>query len=241
MDLKEIEKFFNSEEATKCKDIDYYNTEAKRVDEIIKDIKLPKLMEKAILEIYEHNSHVISIKLLGHYVDQINDIIYIASQYKLLQKHKKIEEYLGMFSIKIDGDRIYCKLLRYKYIGNMESRKTIGIDNKKCNAKNIKYPISICNLESYVLNNIKSNEINKLDIAYMSDKGDYFVSFKYNRRSYQMPQRLEDDDDENIKYYLESMGNLILVKEDNGEEKYDIFYFILNDMFFVRKMEVMRI
>jgi hypothetical protein len=241
IDLKEIENLFNSVTATKCTDIDYYKPEAKRVDEIVKSIKLSDLIKKAILETCGDNGYVIEVKSLGHYINQASDIIYIVSQYKLSQRHKKTKEYVGMFSVKITNEVIYCKLLKYKYLGDMKSRKTIGVDSRKNNVKNVKHPISISNLEPYVLNNIKSNKINNLDIAYISDRSDYFISFKYNRRSCQMPQKLEDDRDENIKYYLEPLGNIIWVKEDNGEEKYGIFYFILSDMFFVRKMEVVEI
>jgi hypothetical protein len=242
IDLQKVERFFNSITSTKCKELDYYKDATRKINEIIEDIELSDLIENTIMKAHGNNGHVMSIKPLGHYIDKKHDIIYFAFQYKISYKHKKSEEYIGIFVCKIDTGRFYCKLVRHKYVGNIDSKNLISMYNRKSNIKESNYPISISNLEPYMINNVKSNQISNLDIAYISDdRGGYFMSFKYNRICHQLLQRLEDNKDRNIEYLVIQSGNLICIKEKNGEDEYNIFCFIANDLLIIRQMSVVNI
>jgi hypothetical protein len=154
-------------------------------------------------------------------------------------KHEKSKDYIGIFVCKITDGRFYCKLIKNKYISNINSKNLISVYNRKNNIKRANYPISISNIEPYMLNNVKSNRINNLDIVYMSDnKGCYFISLKHNRISPELLQEPKNDKDNNIEYNVMHSGNMIWIKEKSKEDEYNIFCFIVNDIFIIRRMEI---
>jgi len=242
IDLQKVERFFKSITSAKCKELDYYKDATRKINEIIEDIELSDLIENTIMKAHGNNGHVMSIKPLGHYIDKKHDIIYFAFQYKMSYKHKKSEGYIGIFVCKIDDGRFYCKLVKHKHVDNMDSKNLINMYNRKRNIKESNYPISISNLELYMINNVKSNQISNVDIAYISDNmGGYFISFKYNRISRQLPQRFEDDKDKDIEYRVTQSNNLIWIKEKSVGDEYNIFCFSVNDMLITRQMSVVNI
>ena len=230
IDLPKVEKFLNYTKNNKCEEFSYHEDDFRKVDEVVEEFKLSDLIKDTIMKTYKNNGHVMIIEPLGHYIDKKRDSIYFAFKYKMSYKHKRSEDYIGIFVCRIYGGRVYCELIESKYIGNIDSKNIISIYNRKRNMKKSNYPISISNIEPYMLNNMHSNSIVNLDIAYKTDNGDYFISFKYNRRSYKLPQRLEFGDNENIKHRVIQSGNIIWIKEINGVEEYGVFCFILNDM-----------
>ncbi len=238
IDLQKVEKFLNYTKNNKCEEFSCHEDDFRKVDEVVEDFKLSDLIKDTIMKTYKNNGHVMIIEPLGHYIDKKRDSIYFAFKYKMSYKHKKSEDYIGIFLCRIYGGRVYCELTESKYIGNIDSKNIISIYNRKLNIKKANYPISISNIEPYMLNNMQSNVINNLDIAYKTDNGGYFISFKYNRRSYKLPQRIEFGDSENIKHRVIQSGNIIWIREHNEGEEYGVFCFILNDMSIIRPIEV---
>ena len=239
IDLQRIENFFNSNTSTKCEQYGYHKSETMEINEIIYEIELSDIIKNAIMKAYGNNGNIMSINPLGHYIDKKHDSIYFAFQYKMSYKHKKSEDYIGIFVCRITDGRFYCKLIKNKYVSNIDSKNLISLYNRKDNIKRANYPISISNIESYMLNNVKSNIINNLDMAYMSDnRGCYFISFKHNRISRELLQDSKNDKDSNIEYHVMHSGNMIWIKEKGTEDEYNIFCFIVNDLFIIRRMEI---
>jgi len=242
IDLQRIENFFNSKKSTKCEQSGYHKGKTMEINEIIYEIELSDLIKNAIMKAHGNNGNIMSIKPLGHYIDKKHDSIYFAFQYKMSYKHEKSEDYIGIFACRITERRFYCKLIKNKYVGNIDSKNLISLHNRKNNIKRANYPISIYNIEPYMINNVKSNIINNLDIAYMSgNRGGYFMSFKYNRNSRQLPQKIEDDKDRHIGYRVIQSNNMIFIKEKSNEEEYGIFCFIVKDMFIIKQMSVVNV
>ena len=239
IDLQRVENFFNSKTSTKCEKSGYHKSENIEINEIIYEIELSDLIKNAIMKAHGNKGNIMSIKPLGHYIDKKHDTIYFAFQYKMSYKHKKSEDYIGIFVCRITDGRFYCKLIKNKYISNIDSKNLISLHNRKNNIKRANYPISIFNIEPYMLNNVKSNIINNLDIAYMSDnKGCYFISLKHNRISRELLQELKNNKDSNIEYHVMHSGNMIWIKEKSTEDEYNIFCLIVNDIFIIRRMEI---
>jgi len=73
----------------------------------------------------------------------------------------------------------------------------------------------------------------------MSDKrGCYFISLKHNRISREILQELKNDKDSNIEYHVMPSGNIIWIKKTSTEDEYNIFCFIVDGMFIIRRMEI---
>jgi hypothetical protein len=242
IDLQRIDNFFNSKMGAKCEQSGYHKGETMEINEIIHEIELSDLIKNAIMKAHGNNGSIMSINPLGHYIDKKHDSVYFAFQYKMSYKHKKSEDYIGIFVCRIIDGRFYCKLIKNKYVSNIDSKNLISVYNRKNNIKRANYPISISNIEPYMINNVKSNRINNLDIAYMSDnRGCYFISFKHNRISFELLQEPKNDKDSNIEYHVMHSGNMIWIKEKSIEDEYNIFCFIVNDIFIIRQMEIVNI
>ncbi len=239
VDLQRLENFFNSKTSTKCEQSGYHERETMEINEIIYEIELSDLIKSAIMKAHGNNGNIMSINPLGHYIDKKQDSIYFAFQYKMSYKHKKSEDYIGIFVCRITDGRFYCKLIKNKYVSNIDSKNLISVYNRKNNIKRANYPISIFNIEPYMLNNVKPNRINNLDIAYRSDNGVcYFISFKHNRISREILQEPKNDKDSNVRYHVIPSGNMIWIREKSGADVYNIFCFIVNDIFIIRRMEI---
>ena len=241
IDLQKVENFFNSTKSNKCEEYGYHKIQTSEINEIIDEIEVSDLIENAIMKAHGNDGHIMSTMPLGYYIDKKHDNIYFVFQYKISHRHKKSEDYIGIFVCRLADKKIYCKLVEHIYVSNVDSKNLVNMYNRTHNIKKHNHPISISNLEPYMLYNVKSNKIHNLDIVYMSDRSDYFISLKHNRISYQLQQKLEDDKDRNMEYRVMRLGNLIWIIEKNGGEEYGIFCFIINNMFIARQMKILNI
>lgn len=238
VDIQKVENFFNSIIKNEHKELEPCVNRFGEINEIMNRILLRKLIEDAINKVHKGIEDIKLLKLLGRHIDEKNDSFYIAYKYRIHYQHKISEQYIGLFLCTIHDGKVHCELVEYKYFGNKFLKSFFSKIGIKQNIKKRNYPISISNIEPYMINKIRCEELNNLDIAYVNNR---FTSFKHNRSTLRLGLiRLRfncyEDEETSTGETIKRLGNLIWGAETGTVEARGLFCFLVNGMFVVKQM-----
>jgi hypothetical protein len=168
INTKKIDKILSAKHNHRCQDIEHENY----YKDLAHYFYMPDQILLAIKNAHSVAHNEITINILGSYIDDKSDVLYIAAEYKMQN-----EEYYGVFTWNMASNSLDFSLLH-----------TIPANKAYCRAKNKRrhiFDLSKLTLWESELYNFAKIKLIGSDIAYSENHR--FISIKYNRFSRYIP------------------------------------------------------